>query len=398
MTNRATILTALLALFLAGLALPPARAATPRDIRIVYITRSDDPFYAASGGYTGIYGKGREPAIAAARMAIKGARIVGRAVGLRFTLVEKALGDGETAASALQAKSGADAPMAAILDLPRSEIMATALALESTPLVLFNIRDPGMHLRLKTCSTHLFHAIPSRAMLADALSQHLLTRGWHDLTELVGETPEDHAIAAAFEASAHKYGLAIDEKKTFADVNDPRRRNESNVRLLLAGSSARVIFIADATREFARFVPYNTPEPALVVGSAGLVPAAWSSLYERQGAPQLNKRFLRAAGRPMLDEDWASWVAVRAVVEALRLDPGLDARDLEKALLDQNVRLELYKGFPGSFRPWSRQLRQPILLTTGEAVAGIAPVEGVLHQTNVLDTLGLDKPEFKCAP
>lgn len=398
MTNRAIVFTALLALFLAAFALPPVRAATPREIRIVYMTRSDDPFYAASGGYTGIYGKGREPAIAAARMAIKGARIIGRAVGLKFKLVDKVLGDGETAARTLKAMSGADQPMAAILDLPRAEIEKTALALKSMPLVLFNIRDPGMDLRRKTCSTHLFHAIPSRAMLADALTQHLLTRNWHHLTELVGETPQDKAIAAAFEASAHKYGLTIDEKKTFANVEDPRRRNQSNVRLLLAGSSAQVIFIADATREFARFVPYNTPEPALIVGSAGLIPAAWSSLYERQGAPQLNKRFLKAAGRPMLDEDWASWVAVRSVVEALRLKPGLAARDFEKDLLDQNLRLELYKGYPGSFRPWSRQLRQPILLTTGRAVAGIAPVEGVLHQTDVLDTLGIDRPEFKCAP
>jgi len=26
----------------------------------------------------------------------------------------------------------------------------------------------------------------------------------------------------------------------------------------------------------------------------------------------------------------------------------------------------------------------------------MAPVEGVLHQTNILDTLGLDEPEFTC--
>jgi ABC transporter substrate binding protein (PQQ-dependent alcohol dehydrogenase system) len=61
------------------------------------------------------------------------------------------------------------------------------------------------------------------------------------------------------------------------------------------------------------------------------------------------------------------------------------------------LRLELYKGYPGSFRSWDGQLRQPVLLATGEAVVGMAPVEGVLHETSILDTLGLDDPEFTCA-
>jgi hypothetical protein len=58
--------------------------------------------------------------------------------------------------------------------------------------------------------------------------------------------------------------------------------------------------------------------------------------------------------------------------------------------------LELYKGFPGSFRLWNRQLRQAILLATPNSVVGLAPVEGALHKDNNLDTLGLDAPEFHC--
>ncbi len=398
MTTRSAIFLACLVLLLAAIAAPiGARADGVRQITIAYLTRVDDPYYARSGGYTGIYGKGREPAIAAARMAIKGARIIGRAVGLKFSLLEKSLGDGETAPAALAAMAGPDQPVAAILDLPLDEVRDAALALKGKPLVLFNIRHQATALRAETCNTDLFHVIPSEAMLADGLVQHLMARNWREAFELVGETRDDRALAAAFEASARKYGITITAKKTFADVEDPRRRDQSNIRLLLAGAEPQIVFIADASREFARAVPYNTPSPALIVGSAGLVPAAWSSLWERQGAPQLNKRFLKAAGRPMLDEDWASWVAVRAVVEAMRLHPGLAVGGLAKALLDPDLSLELYKGYPGSFRPWSHQLRQPILLTTGEAVVGMAPVEGVLHQTNNLDTLGLDEPEFTCA-
>src|SRR5439155_11183869 len=68
------------------------------------------------------------------------------------------------------------------------------------------------------------------------------------------------------------------------------------------------------------------------------------------------------------------------------------------ALLDPDLTIELYKGYHGSFRPWNRQLRQPILLGTTNAVVGLAPAEGVLHKDNTLDSLGLDEPEFQCPP
>ncbi len=48
------------------------------------------------------------------------------------------------------------------------------------------------------------------------------------------------------------------------------------------------------------------------------------------------------------------------------------------------------------FRPWDRQLRQPILLTDGQGVQGAMPLEGVLHPRNALDTLGADEAEKLC--
>ena len=90
------------------------------------------------------------------------------------------------------------------------------------------------------------------------------------------------------------------------------------------------------------------------------------------------------------------WAAVRAVTEAVVQNRKTPERPLAEALLDPNLTLELYKGFPGSFRPWNHQLRQPILLATPNAVVGLTPVEGALHQFNTLDTLGTDEPQFHC--
>ena len=54
------------------------------------------------------------------------------------------------------------------------------------------------------------------------------------------------------------------------------------------------------------------------------------------------------------------------------------------------------KGTMLSFRPWDGQLRQPMLLTDGQGVIATAPVEGLLHPRDVLDTLGVDAPEKLC--
>ena len=49
-----------------------------------------------------------------------------------------------------------------------------------------------------------------------------------------------------------------------------------------------------------------------------------------------------------------------------------------------------------SVRPWDHQLRQAVLLADQFAVAAQAPIEGFLHKTNNLDTLGDDAPESPC--
>jgi hypothetical protein len=47
-------------------------------------------------------------------------------------------------------------------------------------------------------------------------------------------------------------------------------------------------------------------------------------------------------------------------------------------------------------RPWDQQLRQAILLAAPYQVVASAPLEGFLHRTNVLDTLGDDQQETPC--
>lgn len=372
-----------------------AAAAEVRTVKIAYVDRAGDPFYARRESYGGIYDATRQPAAQGAELGVKDARIIGRAIGVTFELLRETIAEDETAAGFVRQMLQRENPAAAILDLPEADVEAVAAALGRDGAALFDIRHRGGGLRRKTCRSNLFHVMPSDAMLNDALAQYLKSVGWDEILVLTGGSPADMAESESFQASARKFGLSISDVRQFVPGNDPRQRDRNSVRLLTGGVDYDAVFVADETREFSRLLPYRTVSPRPVLGAAGLSALAWHPHWERHGAPQLNRRFFKFAGRTMTEEDWAAWVAVRSIVEA-HVRAGEAAGPLALELLKPDLTLELYKGFPGSFRPWDRQLRQSILLGTTDAVIALAPVEGALHQFNNLDTLGLDAPEFRC--
>jgi ABC transporter substrate binding protein (PQQ-dependent alcohol dehydrogenase system) len=371
----------------------PAPAREP--FVIAYVQQADDPFYAAVRAYPGLHLVQRFRPIDGARAAIRESAVPGRRLGLDFRLVEITLGEGEDAATAIAA-AAAEGTGVFILDLPLESMLKAATALEDRDVLLLNVRHDAVALRAETCPRRLFHTIPSLDMRSDALAQHLRARGWLDVLLLEGPAAADAAYSAAFQASARKFGLRIVAVRPFVLGHDPRLREQTNIRLLTGGLAHDIVFVADASGELGRHVPYDTYLPRPVVGDTGLVPLGWHWAYERHGAPQLNQRFERQAGRRMGEMDWAAWAAVRVVVEALSRTGATEIAALDAFLRSDALTFDTYKGAPGSFRPWNRQLRQPILVATHDAVIARAPLPEFLHEKNTLDTLGLDEPESRC--
>jgi ABC transporter substrate binding protein (PQQ-dependent alcohol dehydrogenase system) len=396
MTNRAALVLALVCWQTIS---PIARAQDVplREVGIAFVERSDDEAYQAATGYAGLYGRDRYSPFPAAELAIKDGTAAARAGGFRLTILRKTLAETEDAAAAVRALAREGSVFAAILDLPMRDVVQVAGALVGESPLLFNTRHRDDSLRLKACGTQLLHTLPSWSMLHDALAEVLLARDWRRILVLRGPLAQDRVLSDSFLGSAKKFGLRVVEVRDFVAGNDPRKRDQINVRLLTATADYDAVFVADAEGSFAHTVPYNTAKPRPVVGSAGLTPSAWHPYWERYGAPQLNRRFFRATGRKMTDEDWATWISVRATQDAAMRAPEPSVASVFAVLISQELRLELYKGVAGSFRPWSRQLRQPILLGSHDAVLAVAPVEGALHQRNNLDTLGPDEPEFQCS-
>jgi ABC transporter substrate binding protein (PQQ-dependent alcohol dehydrogenase system) len=233
-------------------------------------------------------------------------------------------------------------------------------------------------------------------MLSDALVQYLATKGWMQILVLQGPAPEDAASVASLQHSAKKFGAKIVDVKPFVLSRDPRNRTQSNVVLMTEGRYD-VVYVADISGEFGRYVPYQTSLPRPVVGNAGLTPTAWSWSWDRDAAVQLQHRYEKLAPeRRMNGAGWAAWEAVKAVTQASVRSKSTDFDPVKAFLLSDKLTLDTVKGNPGSFRPWDHQLRAPVLLATADAVIARAPLPQFLHQTNVLDTLGIDAPETAC--
>jgi ABC transporter substrate binding protein (PQQ-dependent alcohol dehydrogenase system) len=154
--------------------------------------------------------------------------------------------------------------------------------------------------------------------------------------------------------------------------------------------------VADETDDFGRYVEHNTWAPRPIAGSEGLEGQDWTPVLEQWGAVQLQNRFEDRIGREMRSVDYAAWVAVRTVGEAVTRTGVTDAGTVRAYALSDAFQLDGFKGRGLSYRTWNGQLRQPIAVANARALVMLAPVEGFLHQTNEMDTLGLDRPESAC--
>ncbi len=330
-----------------------------------------------------------------ARVALEESEFAGSAAGLKFELRRSTTAGTAGLAGALQRLQGEGVKLF-LLDGPAAMVEALGQRTRGQDLLLFNLTALEDSLRQERCQPQVFHVAPNHAMLMDGLGQFLVARKWRSVLVLKGPRPDDAALLDAFDRAAKRFGVKIVEARPFVLGRDPRERAQNNVALLTAGAEYDVVVVIDADGEFAREVPYAVQKPRPVVGSAGLVADWWHWAWERYGAPQLNNRFARLAKRPMTGYDWSAWLAVKAIAEAVVRTRSTEPKALGGYLTGDQAALDGFKGNRLAFRPWDRQLRQPILLATGGWVVERAPLDGFLHAKNTMDTLGFDEKESRC--
>ena len=377
-------------------------AAGAATLTIGIVQRADDDRLEPARVALAYPGHPGGPARDAVDMAIEESRFELEAAGLRVNVSVREATSADDASARLREleKSGA---AAALLDLPAAWIAAGASATTAMPMI--NIGESDEALRQQVCRPHLFHTLPSERMRADALAQALLARKWMRVLLIHGQSADDVTRLALAQGALKRYGLKQVAARPFRLSADPRERDLANPLLLTSpaavGGDYDVVWVIDSDGEFARTLPYRLALPRPVVGDAGMSAEAWAPHFERYGAPQLERRFMRAAKRPMTGHDWAAYIATKAVLQAALMQPAAPsaaptAAKINAVLNRPDFTLDGFKGVRLGFRAWDHQLRQPLLLTDGVGVIGTAPVDGVLHAKNVLDTLGTDAPESPC--
>lgn len=332
---------------------------------------------------------------AGAEVAVQESRFAAAALGLSLTL-DRDSASGAAALEAALRRRYAQGVRFFIVDARAAPLAVLAQRVRDLDLLLFNVSALDDALRGPQCQPNLLHVVPSQAMLDDALGQYLASRKWRRVLVLRGPQAADRAQADSFARSARRYGIETVATRDFVPGRDPRQRERNDVALLTAGPDYDAVYVADSDGEFARDVPGMTQRPRVVVGSAGIVADGWHWAWERHGAPQLNARLRKAAGRRPTQYDWSAWMAVKAVVEAAQRTGGADFAKMRSYLRGESITLDGFKGFRMGFRPWDGQLRQPVLVTGDNAVLAVAPFDGFLDPRNALDTLGIDARESAC--
>jgi ABC transporter substrate binding protein (PQQ-dependent alcohol dehydrogenase system) len=374
---------------------PPAAATA---IRIAYLGQHFTPKLPSSF----MEAPPHDDGIAGARLGVVDNNTTGRFTGQNFTLDEQLI-EGEGDVAAAFRKLVQDGHRLIVADLPAAALLAVADLPEAKSAILLNVAAKDDALRGESCRANILHLIPSTAMLADALAQYLVLKRWRNVLLVPGPSAADKDYAGAIERSVKKFGAKLVETKPW--TFDPGARRTDTGHLAIGAEVARftqgisydVLVVADVEGAFGSEIPFRTTDPRPVAGTQGLVPSAWARPFEQWGATQLQNRFRREAGRWMSERDYAAWMAVRAVGEAATRARTADADAILQFMRSDKMELAAFKGVKLSFRPWDGQLRQPVLLGDADSLVSVSPQPGFLHQVSELDTLGLDRPETRCA-
>ena len=333
--------------------------------------------------------------IAGAQVALTDTKTTGSFMGHDYSLSVISVEPGGDFLDA--ARKALSASKILFLDATPEGILAVADLPEARNALLFNVGSGERRLRDVECRPNLLHTMTEDAMRSDALMQVLKARRWTRTVMIAGPKPEDRAFAETLRASAQKFGVEILASKEWSFDTDLRRAAGQEIPLFTQDFPDHdVLLIADEADDFARYVADNTWLPRPVAGSDGLRGEGWAPVLEQWAAVQLQNRFEKAAGREMGSRDYAAWTALRSIGEAVTRTNTADPAVIRGFILSDKFALDGFKGRSLSYRAWNGQLRQPMAVVNARALVELTPLDGYLHQTNEMDTLGLDRPESAC--
>ena len=341
--------------------------------------------------------------IAGAQLGLKDNNTTGRFVNQEFILdvVEDADPDKLIKDVLAKVEGGAQFVLA---DVGPDTLVKLADTVAGKDVLIINYGAADDRLREEDCRPQVMHTAPTRAMIADALAQYLVWKKWRRWFLVLGPKKEDKLFADALRRAAKRFGAKIVEERTFAYETGNRRADggfeqvqQQIPTFTQEAPDYDVLVVADEGNLFGDYLPYRTWDARPVAGTAGLVATSWHPAIEVWGGTQFQNRFKRMANRSMRPLDYNAWMAARIIGEAATRKSSGSYKDLAPFIKSPDFELAAFKGVRLTLRNWNGQLRQPVPVVSPKLLVSVSPQPGFLHQFTVLDTLGVDKPETKCA-
>jgi len=246
-----------------------------------------------------------------------------------------------------------------------------------------NVGASADALRNEQCRPLAFHVEPSAAMYLDAMAGWYVRSGqrnWFFVTAPGAESAAQLARVrrtladrhfGAREVGAVEAGAGAD----WADVASRVVRAKADLVVLLMPAAEQLDALAglEAGGVEAMVTGFPYPEAqtrAFYAASRDAAPrlgtghrvASWEATIDAYGARELNARYRMTYGDPMDDSAWAVYQGVKVLYEAAFFGGGTDPATVTGYLVDPQSVFDVWKGIGTSFRPWDRQLREPLYL------------------------------------
>ena len=150
--------------------------------------------------------------LAGAKLAIEDSNTTGRFLKQHYqlTVVEDNNADG-VISQLKRLLSVQEAPGTVLVDVPENAFNAVSEVIRGSGALVMNISSREDALRQSQCAEKVLHTVPSRAMLADAMTQYLMSRRWREWFLVSGNSDGDKALASALQRSAKRFGAKIVE-------------------------------------------------------------------------------------------------------------------------------------------------------------------------------------------
>lgn len=391
----AWLLNAFLLLSISATINPAMAVETTLSLNVAYITRDEEPFVPLSLLDVPIADEG----LLGTKLGLRDNKTTGEFLGHEYLLHEVLL-DPDAVIANKASQWVSDNLRFFIADLNAEDLLALSDAMPNA--LIFNVRAPDDELRNDQCRVNVFHVLPSRAMLTDALAQYLAWKRWSKIVITTGRYPQDKAYAQSMKRAAKRFGLKVVDEKNWTSKPGARRTDsghhslQSEVPVFTQFKDHDVLVVADEADEFGEYMMFHTTRARPVAGTQGLIPTSWHRSQEQWGATQIQRRFEKLSGRWMTARDYSAWAAMRTLGEAVTNTSSDALETVREFILSDRLTLAAFKGVALNYRGWNGQLRQPILLSGPRMLVSVSPQSGFLHEFTELDTLGFDEPESTC--